>query len=1350
MIVIDDCMDITNDYMASHTKLDPRSKPDIQDSNSVSTAQPLDCVPLLPSLSSTTVVHAIGNQLEIESPGKLPLKRILNETLDLTVSADTTSHLVNLTKDKTAYPLTKIEPFKRSRSLSNSDSSVIQHPPIQLQTTSDPPTFIDTIETFASTINKGNTKPPINIAQNASKSSANASVVVGTLGDKTDKIGKANTELNDKPRMKVTNEMILDNFDYDLFEDEFDVNDLDELACQSISESARPPHAQPADSVTKNITQCMIPSSGSATASHSTTSVPINSRNPYMMLPVSDLHTLKAATYANYSQVSIQLCDMLIMQHANAILPDAGSNNITDIEKLIITRAEIKTKLDALNAALGIPESDINPVTSILQNQSLPGFTEHASTTANQSTSLYIPLQAQSNSNIEAIQRLSSSSVSSAIADAFDHEMYSDFTDDGIYEISRVQAEKDYSKRHGINNASQSVGVVGNYGRMESNLVKNIPMSNTSVVNMSAADYTAVSQPYMPTHIDLTSVDVQSTALSNLNGGGIGSAFSTMNSSAHQPAIQMPDPSISTVALSSKIPNTIYDTRQTFPWTKQVFKVLQEVFHLTDFRQNQLESINATLNSIDCFILMPTGGGKSLCYQLPACCTTGKTTGLTVVISPLLSLIQDQVSRLVQLNILAIAISSDMSAEDKRWAYDELRKEPLPPKMIYVTPELVMRSGQFKTALNDLFRRGRLARFVVDEAHCVSQWGHDFRPDYKELSTLRVQYPTVPIIALTATANDKVKMDIIKVLNIPQCAKFQQSFNRSNLRYDVRKKDKGLDADITAFIKTFYPNASGIIYCSSRKACEATSAKLCKLGIKAAFYHAGLDKEDRSRIQTAWATNSVHIIVATIAFGMGIDKGDVRFVIHYSIPQSLEGYYQETGRAGRDGKDSMCILYYAYKDKSTIDFLIENGEGNYEQKERQRNNLRQIISYCENLVDCRRQQVLAYFGERFDKSQCRQTCDNCQREGGATVKDITEITKSIIKIVQAIQNQKITINHCVDIFRGSKQAKIMSMMHDQIEGYGVGRMYTRTTVERLFHFLVSRDVLVERCEFNASGFSSGYVKLGRQANLVLNGRQKLNFAFIDEADNMKTQKTHMQKQDLSISKKSNTKPTHSTAAVSKRNAATSKKTSMEQHDEDIYDDMDIMADLFQEESIDVDFEPTANTPSKNKPKKASAISQEIQTLRDQCFQELIQKRNELVGRLGVMPSTVFVDAVLKSMAEKMPDTISGLLNVHGVDDAKFRRFGDAFLPITTKYAEMSKRLTVSPHFGRSSLQAAIKSGAKTTVKSGGRVSKHVHQHDNLNNGNSAHASAYSRSKKDSSNISNRESSNRIQSMRLDN
>lgn len=529
-----------------------------------------------------------------------------------------------------------------------------------------------------------------------------------------------------------------------------------------------------------------------------------------------------------------------------------------------------------------------------------------------------------------------------------------------------------------------------------------------------------------------------------------------------------------------QVPSPPKLTQLQYRWSKDVKVALRTRFHLTGFRPHQLEAINATLSGKDTFVLMPTGGGKSLCYQLPAVIKTGHTQGVTVVISPLLSLMQDQVDHLRHLNVQAFLVNSEVTTEHRRLVMDSL-KDPRVEKyieLLYITPEMISKSTRMIDAFRDLHRRQKLARIVIDEAHCVSQWGHDFRPDYKLLGEVRQKFPGVPVMALTATATENVKHDVIHNLNIRDCEVLAQSFNRPNLTYEVRSKGKAKDVleDIARTINSLYRNQSGIIYCLSRQSCEKIAEQLRKdHEIKAEHYHAGMDPQVKKNVQKEWQAGKYNVIVATIAFGMGIDKPDVRFVIHHTIPKSLEGYYQETGRAGRDGKRSGCYLYYGYQDTSALKRMIDDGEGSQEQKNRQRGMLRSVVQYCENKSDCRRVQVLGYFSEQFRPEDCNAACDNCNSQSVFQSEDFTGYAKSAIQLVRQIEHQNVTLLHCVDVFRGGKSKKIADLHHNDLKYYGAGSDLERGDVERLFYRLLGDDALEEQHIMNKAGFASQYV-----------------------------------------------------------------------------------------------------------------------------------------------------------------------------------------------------------------------------------------------------------------------------------
>lgn len=449
---------------------------------------------------------------------------------------------------------------------------------------------------------------------------------------------------------------------------------------------------------------------------------------------------------------------------------------------------------------------------------------------------------------------------------------------------------------------------------------------------------------------------------------------------------------------------------------------LKHYFGFDSFKGEQEAIIRNLLEGNDTFVLMPTGGGKSLCYQLPSLIMDGTA----IVISPLIALMKNQVDVINGLSEepgVAHYLNSSLNKAAIQQVYKDVREGRT--KLLYVAPESLNKEDNL-----EFFRSFKISFYAIDEAHCISEWGHDFRPEYRNIRPTIQKIGNAPVIALTATATDKVRMDIKKSLGITDAKEFRSSFNRPNLYYEVRQKTKDIDKQIIKFIKQ-HPGKSGIVYCISRKKVEELAAVLQANEIKAAPYHAGLDSAKRSQTQDDFLMERIDVIVATIAFGMGIDKPDVRFVIHYDIPKSLEGYYQETGRAGRDGGEGMCIAFYSYKDLQKLEKFME-GKPVAEQ-DIGKQLLQETAAYAESSV-CRRKILLHYFGEEYPKDNCGN-CDNCRRpkvkrEGKEA---LLIVLRSILAMKEAFRQ-----DYVIDFVKGRATDDIVSHHHDQLEEFGMG------------------------------------------------------------------------------------------------------------------------------------------------------------------------------------------------------------------------------------------------------------------------------------------------------------------------
>jgi ATP-dependent DNA helicase RecQ len=470
-------------------------------------------------------------------------------------------------------------------------------------------------------------------------------------------------------------------------------------------------------------------------------------------------------------------------------------------------------------------------------------------------------------------------------------------------------------------------------------------------------------------------------------------------------------------------------------------KTLQQVFGLKRFRPYQREIIERVLAGGDSFVLMPTGGGKSLCYQLPAV----HAEGMAIVVSPLISLMKDQVDALKANGVNAAMYNSNLDAQEARSVLARLHGGEL--DLLYVAPERMMRPG-FISSLESI----RVGLIAIDEAHCVSQWGHDFRPEYAALGRLREHFPETPFIALTATADPQTRDDIVDVLGLHSAKRFITSFDRPNIRYTVLEKHQP-QTQLLRFLDK-QGDESGIVYALSRKRVEEIAGQLLDRGYSAAAYHAGLRAAERKDVQERFLRDDLSIVVATVAFGMGIDKPNVRFVVHYDLPRHLEGYYQETGRAGRDGLPSDALLLFGTQDVATARYQIEQG-GNENQKRIESHKLNAMVGFAESLT-CRRRVLLGYLGEKLEKD-----CGNCDICLDPPERfDATEAARKVLSCVYRVR-QSFGIKHVVDVLRGADNERIRKFGHEALSTYGIGLEYSHSEWMSIVRQLIHRSYLVQ-------------------------------------------------------------------------------------------------------------------------------------------------------------------------------------------------------------------------------------------------------------------------------------------------
>ena len=625
----------------------------------------------------------------------------------------------------------------------------------------------------------------------------------------------------------------------------------------------------------------------------------------------------------------------------------------------------------------------------------------------------------------------------------------------------------------------------------------------------------------------------------------------------------------------------------------QVLDLLKTHFGYDSFLPGQEEIISSVMEGRDGFVLMPTGGGKSLCYQLPALALGG----LTLVVSPLIALMKDQVDGLRANGIPAGFINSSLTQAQIERVGTMAREDKF--RVLYVAPERAV-LPEFRDFLEQL----DVNLIAIDEAHCVSHWGHDFRPAYRELKALREVCPNAPAIALTATATKPVREDILSQLGLRQPRVFISSFNRPNLSYSVQPKERSLDPLLASLEK--HRGESAIIYCTARKSTEEMAHTLSRRGFKAEAYHAGLEPADRRAVQDRFIRDETPIVVATIAFGMGIDKPDIRLVVHYDLPKNLEGYYQETGRAGRDGNSSECVLFYSYGDKAKQEYFLEQIE-DPEERERGRQRLNQMVAFC-RLTTCRRKYVLEYLGEEWPERNCGN-CDVCSSPRETF--DATEIAQKILSAVIRT-GERFGAAHVIRVLLGAGTKRVQELGHDKLSVFGVADRHSLDELRQLV------DALLDEGFLASSGGQYPTLQVTTQGRAFLKARDSLTL----------TRPVAPERDSAYLGSESSTC----------RRSAQGRNRPSDTNNAALYD-------------------------NRSSGTNGSAPYDEG------LFRELSTLRKRIADQQGVPAFVIFGDKSLQDMARKAPITRQDFAGIFGVGEAKLRELSGPFLRAIRDYVK---------------------------------------------------------------------------------